>query len=673
MTNTQKQTIVGKMSNVNSLEEFAGVLEYVAKDVLGYKNWYSLNQIKSMAVGSKKRYREFTIPKKSGGVRTITAPCRDLKVVQGCLNKLFQVIYEPSKQAYGFITGKSVADNAAYHVGQRYIFNIDLKDFFPSIEKRRLIARLSSAPFSFPNEVSLLIAGLACVKMGQGKKSVLPQGSPVSPTFSNIIAERLDRKLNKLANRYGARYSRYADDITFSSMNNIYRQEGDFYNAVCEVVTEEGFIINDNKVRLNRIGERLEITGLTVSDKVNVTRKYVNDLRWMIYHWERDGYNKAYAVFIKKYIEAKTSPVKGTPDMQNVIAGKLDYLKMVKGNEDSTYMKLKKRFDALIARQSNDGSISSILDTWENEGIEAAMKKYYSTGNASIQESHAIISYSKYPRLEKYTIDSFNNKYNVVLSFEEIEGNARAFINDSPSFLGHPIYVSKGFRASDADILVELLQGDKSRLFWYISNRKYENTTFIDDAPLHRIHFSVKSDIKEVKIRPAATSTNKPIELSLLGKDLPSSLKSLFEPDETRYEMKEYSLTHHLAHMGSSLLSVDFIYSETLSFCAVECVVLNSQTKDTKTVVITPRKMISESEIMKLKEYHNEGADINDIWVRIGKYETSSEFGCPKWTHVVFLKNGAKVHFRPRGKNYTHIFNDERVSAPTAMRMEDLY
>lgn len=666
MTDTQKQIIIEKMSSIKSQEDLASVLEYVGREVLGYNNWYTLNQIKSYATGAKSLYRKFTIPKKSGGVRTITAPCYELKAIQDSLNKLFQAIYEPSKQAYGFVVGKSVADNAAYHVGQRYVFNIDLKDFFPSIEKRRIIARLKAAPFSFPSDVALLIAGLSCVKVD--KKSSLPQGSPVSPTFSNIIAERLDRKLNKLANRYGARYSRYADDITFSSMNNIYRQEGDFYNAVWEVVAEEGFSINESKVRLNRIGERLEITGLTVSDKVNVARKYVNDLRWMIYHWERDGYNNAYSVFIKKYTEAKTTPVKGTPDMQNVIAGKLDYLKMVKGNDDSTYLKLKERFDALVDGMPIDRSISAVLDVWESEGIEAAMEKYYSEEKAASIDAKTVPAYNKYPRLEKYTLDAFTDKYGVNISFKEVDGEKRVFVNEKQSFLGHPLYVAKGFSDSPADVMIELIQGDRAKVFWYVSNKSFKIS---DDTPLNRIHFNVKpvdSEIKnEAKVEP------KVVAVAVLGFD-DDTQKFTFTKVEEKYAYEEYSLSRRLSYLwGGSLLSVDFIFPDSMSFCVVECVIINHQTNDTKRVVITPRKMISASDIERLKEYHETGKIIEDINIRIGKHESSEVFGCPKWTAATFLSEGKDHHdfFEPSGKKYTRIFKDERVETPTVLAMED--
>lgn len=646
MTNTQKQTIIEKMSIVKSQEDLATVLEYVGRDVLGYNNWYTLNQIRILATGKKSLYRKFTIPKKSGGVRTIMAPCHELKAVQDSLNKTFQAIYEPSKQAYGFVVGKSVADNAAYHVGQRYVFNIDLKDFFPSIVKRRIIARLKAAPFFLPSEVALLIAGLSCAKVGKDKQSVLPQGSPVSPTFSNIIAERLDRRLNRLANRYGARYSRYADDITFSSMNNIYRQEGDFYNEVWKVIAEEGFTINESKVRLNRIGERLEITGLTVSEKVNVARKYINDLRWMIYHWERDGYNKAYSVFIRKYTEAKTTPVKGTPDMQNVIAGKLDYLKMVKGVNDSTYLKLKERFDALVNGSPVDRSISAVLDVWENEGIEAAMEKYYSSTASSITET--VAAYNKYPRLEKYTLESFTGRYGVHISFKEIDGIIRAYVDNKHSFLGHPLYVSKEFYESSSEIMVELIQGSRARIFWYISNKKF---WICDNTPLNRIHFLVN-----------------PTEID-------DKVESVIEREmgEKKYSFKEYLLSRILHLWNTCLISVDFVYSDLHSFCVLECVLKNLITNVTKKIVITPRNMMCSSDVEKLKEFYRGGNKIDEIYVRVGKYDSTNQYGCPKWTEVLFSSQGdwLSYGYELTGEKNTRIFKDKRVSTPTVLTMDD--
>ena len=90
---------------------------------------------------SKKRYVEFTIKKKSGGLRTIHAPVGSLKIIQQCLNHIFQCIYTPSIAAHGFIIGKSIVTNASLHCNKFYVYNIDLKDFFPSVQ--RIVVKIS--------------------------------------------------------------------------------------------------------------------------------------------------------------------------------------------------------------------------------------------------------------------------------------------------------------------------------------------------------------------------------------------------------------------------------------------------------------------------------------------------------------------------------------------------
>ena len=137
-----------------------------------------------------------------------------------CLNEMFKSIYTPSDYAMGFTEGRSVVKNANIHKGQNYVFNLDLKDFFPSIFRVRVRARLQAKPFNFNEDIAIIIAGLCSMKVSSGHKDgsdyVLPQGSPTSPIITNMICDNLDRRLAGLAKSFGLRYSRYADDITFS-------------------------------------------------------------------------------------------------------------------------------------------------------------------------------------------------------------------------------------------------------------------------------------------------------------------------------------------------------------------------------------------------------------------------------------------------------------------------
>ena len=152
----------------------------------------SMKQLAHMAytANGEHRYTTFQIPKKKKGeFRTIVAPIAPLKNIQRALNSVFQAVYKPHHAAMGFVPGLSVVDNARVHVSQRYIYNIDLKDFFPSITSGRLYARLLAKPFSLPPEIASLICDLCCYTNSEGRR-VLPQGAPTSPTITiSIVRE----------------------------------------------------------------------------------------------------------------------------------------------------------------------------------------------------------------------------------------------------------------------------------------------------------------------------------------------------------------------------------------------------------------------------------------------------------------------------------------------------
>lgn len=330
---------------------------------------YTARQLNYNAYSSNnpKRYVSFQIPKKKPGeFRTIDAPNPTLKTIQQCLNHVFQLLYTPNNAAVGFAKGRSVVSGARVHLNQRYVYNIDLKDFFPSITSGRLFKRLQSKPFGLNTEMASLVTDLCC------DKQVLPQGAPTSPTITNFICERLDRKLQNLAKAYNLRYTRYADDITFSGMQNVFADNGRFCQSMRHIIEdEEHFKINEDKTRLSHRGERQEVTGLIVNDKPNVSRKYVRQLRTMLHNWEQMGYETAQSEFIKNYQPTKN--VNGQHHIENIIGGKLDYLKMVKGANDSTYRKLNERFVKLTdtkAKVADGGeNVTSLSSTSAEKNI----------------------------------------------------------------------------------------------------------------------------------------------------------------------------------------------------------------------------------------------------------------------------------------------------------------
>lgn len=346
----EKDIIKNRLSQVKSLNGFAKLLNDIKREEFGTSK-HKITAKQLLHFSSPKiaanRYKTFHISKKSGGLREINAPRYQLGIILHMLNIVFKAVYTPCKSTMGFAEGRSVVMNASIHTGHHYVFNIDLKDFFPSIPQARVWKRLQLPPFNFPLEVANVVAGLCCHINAEGTQSVLPQGASTSPLLTNAVCDTLDRRLNGVARKFGVHYTRYADDMTFSSMHNVYQEGGDFRKEIERIITEQGFTINEKKTRLQRDGERQEVTGLTVNEKVNVARKYTRDLRCILHVWEKEGYGKAYAYFYPMYKRDKGYVKKGEPVMENVIDGKLNYLRMVKGSNNSTYLKLLERFDKL--------------------------------------------------------------------------------------------------------------------------------------------------------------------------------------------------------------------------------------------------------------------------------------------------------------------------------------
>jgi len=468
----------------------------------------------------RKRYAEFKIKKKSGAERCIHAPVKGLKSLQKTLSFVLQCVYEPHNAAMGFVRDRSIVDNAKLHVGSKYVYNIDLKDFFPSVDQARVWKCFQLKPFGLTDKEVLgeqvtaqkpsynvflgtkhysnpkrksekllcyhykgfnfepglrmlllksgetiiyavnrskeiatgdieiyldrsnyesvvksiqfnpvneedklaslslffieliqlhqkklaekdnrstlanIFASLCCTEMEverknetgeweKVKRNVLPQGAPTSPVITNIVCQKLDYLLTGVAKRFGLKYSRYADDITFSSMHNVYQPDSKFLKELHRIIAEQNFHIKESKTRLQKDGYRKEVTGLLVNEKANVQQRYIKQLRMWLYYWERYGYERASGFFLQQYIADKGHVKNGKPDMANVISGKLDYLKMVKGEDNELYQKLLTRFDLLTENnktlnvsQNRINHLESILNLIIKDGLELAMKKY---------------------------------------------------------------------------------------------------------------------------------------------------------------------------------------------------------------------------------------------------------------------------------------------------------
>lgn len=206
---------------------------------------------------------------------------------------------EVHESCYGFTKKKSIYDNALLHVGKECVLNMDLKDFFPSITQKDVFYIFYQRGYT--KKVSYYLSKLLT------KDAILPQGSPASPYISNIVAKHLDKRLNELAKRYKATYSRYADDITFSGTSNI----KNLIPIITRIIREEKFWVNEKKTRFSYYFQRQEVTGLIVNKKVSVSKAYLREINKEIYYCKKYGVSSHlkktdnHKSFFKEYIYGK--------------------------------------------------------------------------------------------------------------------------------------------------------------------------------------------------------------------------------------------------------------------------------------------------------------------------------------------------------------------------------
>jgi len=224
--------------------------------------------ISHMVMRPNRYYREFEIPKKNGGRRVIMAPRVFLKTVQRYILDCILSQLQPHDAACGFRRGFHCGDGARCHVRRTYLWNIDLADFFPSITKAQVAAVFRE--IGYPDAAALFLAGLCCLEQR------LPQGAPTSPALANLIAAPLDVELTRAAQSESLVYTRYADDMTFSSMSLI---SAAFRERVIQIIQHHGFQIRPAKTRLMGPATRREVTGLTVNQQVSIPRHRRRELR----------------------------------------------------------------------------------------------------------------------------------------------------------------------------------------------------------------------------------------------------------------------------------------------------------------------------------------------------------------------------------------------------------
>lgn len=293
-----------QLPDVSSRTELARLLRISPLRLAAFYN----GQRPPVAVDSKQEHYHYRwLPKRYGNHRLIEIPKERLKEVQTLIRKLILDHIPAHPAASAFVKGLSIRDAVAMHVGQDVLFRIDLKDFFPSIGigKVRRLFRFVGYPIDVADCLAALCTNVAPMSIltllpeqqyaGPERLAKLyqlphlPQGAPTSPALSNLVSYRLDARLTGLARCFGAKYSRYADDLMFSGDRRLAKSLGLFESMVLSILIDEGFLIRRRKRRVMRRGRRQTSLGLTLNAKVNTNRNDYQALKAMLFNCVRWG------------------------------------------------------------------------------------------------------------------------------------------------------------------------------------------------------------------------------------------------------------------------------------------------------------------------------------------------------------------------------------------------
>ncbi|MGI6264078.1 MAG: reverse transcriptase domain-containing protein [Acutalibacteraceae bacterium] len=231
-----------------------------------------------------RQYRVVSLPKKNGGARLLHVPGGQLKSVQRIILRRILWTLPVSSYATAYAPGRTLRQGAAPHVGKRYLLKLDITGFFDNIR----FSQVYGAAFSthrFPRQIGAMLTSLCC------HEDVLPQGAPTSPALSNLVMRRFDDYVGEWCAQRGVSYTRYCDDMTFSSDKPLYG----VYQKVRYLLEKMGFSLNEDKTRFVTNTCRQTVTGLTVNEKVTVDRQYKRQLRQEVYYALKNGAANAVA------------------------------------------------------------------------------------------------------------------------------------------------------------------------------------------------------------------------------------------------------------------------------------------------------------------------------------------------------------------------------------------
>ncbi|HEX9952136.1 MAG TPA: reverse transcriptase family protein [Rubricoccaceae bacterium] len=321
-------------------------------------------------------YTSFSLRKRRGGTRTISTPGPSLKWLQRSVLQVLTHLFPRHKCAVGFERGQSVVTHARAHARKRWVYCVDIQDFFPSITRARVFGMLQAKPFEASEPVARYLADLVTVD------GALPQGGPTSPILANLLCRRLDSRLFRWARERGYAYTRYADDLAFST-NRVDFPEAD-RQAIDEIIANEGFRVHPEKRKLMPWYGRQLVTGLVVNRGANVPRETTRALRALLFNVETFGwasqlgrkalYDKAadWVLYKERALSAADYEAKverqraerllvrpgaalrkaySVTTLQRVVRGRIEFVGAVKGHESAVYRRFLDQYLALVKRE----------------------------------------------------------------------------------------------------------------------------------------------------------------------------------------------------------------------------------------------------------------------------------------------------------------------------------
>ncbi len=274
------------------------------------------------------QYYSFKLKKSNGGFREIEAPAPDLKKTQRKLNEFLQCVYYDvkTKAAYGFIINprkqepKNIVSNAARHLGCNYLLNIDFDDFFHQISQKRIFEIFQKAPFKFHKNIANILAKL-CTFNGR-----LPMGAPTSPVLSNFACISMDNQLQQWADNNNITYTRFVDDLSFSSKHKITQQH---FHQIKTIAENHQLQIDPDKTKWIGEGQKPTVTGLVLKDRVEIQTDYYKEL-----DMDLDRLQKAIEVHMITGLLYKASAI---VKFKQEVMGKINFIAVVMGYDNEYY------------------------------------------------------------------------------------------------------------------------------------------------------------------------------------------------------------------------------------------------------------------------------------------------------------------------------------------------